>query len=473
MRIRLNRVAAAAGATAVLCAGSGILAPAAAADDTRKNRVLIVMLDFQDRTHANPGASKANYADRYFGAEDSLKSYYDHVSRGQIDFVPAVSEKVIGPFTLPMSGARCQARDIRKTTQALLEAKGFKNGEDYDSLSMVTPRIACRWSGLATLGGNVSWIQSPSGSTNQGVLVHEFGHNQGYPHQRGILCKDGNLTNCGKGKGLMSPMVSGNVRYALSATQLIRSGWLSESEHQRVKSSGTFTLRPLYGKQDGVRALEVPLGKDKVLLEHRPPTGGLDAGLGGVYAYRVVNDNYANAAQIRVGSNDGDGAVTTLSDAAHKLKISVTSTEADGAKVSISLNGKAAPSAEESTRTLALMEPIEPTDPPAPATDAPVVDAEGEPTTGDTHGDHEDHADGAEDGHEDAPADDADAPGGDAPGTTSEDGTHTMGSATDGTHLAETGGDATTNAVIATGALGLLILGGIALKATRRKRTHH
>ncbi|MFJ4012503.1 hypothetical protein [Streptomyces sp. NPDC090026] len=205
MRIRLNRVAAAAGATAVLCAGSGILAPAAAADDTRKNRVLIVMLDFQDRTHANPGASKANYADRYFGAEDSLKSYYDHVSRGQIDFVPAVSEKVIGPFTLPMSGARCQARDIRKTTQALLEAKGFKNGEDYDSLSMVTPRIACRWSGLATLGGNVSWIQSPSGSTNQGVLVHEFGHNQGYPHQRGILCKDGNLTNCGKGKGLMSP----------------------------------------------------------------------------------------------------------------------------------------------------------------------------------------------------------------------------------------------------------------------------
>ncbi|WP_432246890.1 MULTISPECIES: LPXTG cell wall anchor domain-containing protein [Streptomyces] len=463
MKFGLNRVAAAAGAAAVLCAGTGVAASPAAADEGGdKKRVLVVMLDFQDRAHADPGATKASFADRYFGAEDSLTSYYDQVSRGRIDYVPAVPEKVIGPFKLSMNGVGCKAIDIRKKTLELLEAKGLNRGEDYDSLSMALPGIGCRWVGLGTVGGHYTWMQAGTGYARLPTVVHEFGHNLGYPHQPGLLCKDGNLTDCVKGKGGKSPMSAFTAALGMTATQIIHSGWLDASEHQRVKSSGTFTLRPLYGEQNGVRALEVPLGKDKVVLEYRRPADGLDVGLGGVYAYRVTKGNYAKAQPIRVGSNDGDGAVTTLSDAAHKLKISVTSTEADGAKVSISLNGKAAPSAEESTRTLALMEPIEPTDPPAPATDAPIVD-----------GDHEDHADGAVDGHEDAPADDADTPSGDAPGTTSEDGTHTMGSATDGTHLAETGGDATTNAVIVTGALGLLLLGGIALKATRRKRTHH
>ncbi|GAA4797081.1 hypothetical protein GCM10023329_57640 [Streptomyces sanyensis] len=463
MGLSLKRIAGTAAASAALFAGTGAAASPAAADDAAKNRVLVVMLDVQDRVHADPGATKADFAARYFGADNSLKSYYDKVSRGRVDFVPAVPEKVIGPFKLSVSGGTCQPGEIRVKTEALMAAKGFKRGEDYDSLSMVTPRIGCSWSGLATIGRGVSWIQAPRGTANLGVIVHEFGHNQGYPHQPGLVCKDGNLTDCAEGRGGKSPMGGGGTRLGLTATQLIRSGWLDAAEHQRVKDSGTFTLRPLYGEQQGVRALEVPLGEDKVVLEYRRPTAGLDEELGGVYAYRVTKDHYAGGRQIRLGSNDGDGAVTTFTDTAHRLKVSVTSTGADGAEVAISMNGKAAPPAEKTTPV--VTEEVEPTPPPTPSDDAPVVHGDDEPPADDAHGDDAAGSPGAS-------ADGAGTGTAGAPGSSSEDGTHSMDSGSDQTRLAATGSDATVLVLVSVSAALMLVLGALGLKRTRRNRAH-
>ncbi|OII65543.1 hypothetical protein BJP40_01230 [Streptomyces sp. CC53] len=442
-------------ASATLFTGSGVVASTAAADDRRENRVLVVMVDFQDRAHVGPAAVKADFAAKYFGAENSLKSYYDRVSSGKTAYVPAVPEKVIGPFKLPMKGAGCNAGEIKMKTLELLEAKGLKRGEDYDSLSMASPRIGCSWSGLGSIGGPYTWIQAPNAFANLGVVVHEFGHNLGYPHQPGIVCQDGRLTDCVNGRGGKSPMGGGGgTRVGLTATQLIHSGWLTAAEHQRVTSSGTFTLRSLYGKQGGLRALEVPFGEDKLVLEYRRPEGGLDEGLDGVYAYRVTKQKYAGALQLRVGTNDGDGAITRFTDTAHKLKVSVTAKDAAGARVEISMNGEAPPT---DTAAAPPVEPVTAAPPAHPSElkdDAPVT--------------HEDHEPPADDTTDDAGTTTADSG---MPGSTPDDASHAADTGTEGAErLAVTGGDATTLVLSTAGAALLLLLGTFLGLAGRRRR---
>ncbi|WP_435611378.1 hypothetical protein [Streptomyces sp. C10-9-1] len=446
MGLSLKRIAGAAAASAALFASAGAVASSAAADDGRENRVLVVMLDFQDRAHAGPAAVKADFATRYFGAENSLRSYFDHVSRGRIDYVPAVPEEVIGPFKLPMDGVGCDAGGIRLKTLELLQSKGLNQGEDYDSLSMALPRLGCSWAGLGTIGGPVTWIQASKGTANPPVVVHEFGHNLGYPHQPGLVCRDGDLTDCEDGAGGRSPMGAFTAKLGLTATQLIHSGWLTASEHQRVTDSGTFTLRPLYEEQDGLRALEVPFGQDKLVLEYRRPEGGLDEALDGVYAYRVTGDAYRGGRPLRVGANGGDGAVTRLTDTAHKLTISVTTTDAAGARVEISMNGAAVP-ASASPAT-----PVEPASP-GPDADTPL-----------THGDHEPPADG--DG---TTAQDGTNPG--TPSAAADGGAHPADAEDAGTHLAATGGNATATVLTMAGASLLLLLGVFMLRGGYSKRS--
>ncbi|MEU8523947.1 hypothetical protein [Streptomyces sp. NPDC048577] len=461
MRLRLKQVGGVVAASAALFAASGAVASPAAADDTRKNRVLVVMLDFKDRTHVGPAAVKADFAAKYFGAKNSLTSYYDRVSGGKVAYVPAVPEKVLGPFKLPMNAVPCNAREVRLKTLALLESKGIKRGEDYDSLSMATPRMGCSWAGLGTVGGPYTWLQAPNSFANLGVVVHEFGHNLGYPHQPGLACKDGRLTDCTRGSGGKSPMGGGlGTKVGLSATQLIHSGWLTSSEHQRVKSSDTFTLHPLYGKKSGLRALEVPLGEGKLVLEYRRPEAGLDEHLNGVYAYHVTKDNYAGARPLSVSTNDGGGAVTRITDTAHKVKVSVTKKTAAGATVEISVNGKPAP--RDDADTAPYMELV------APAPQADAADLKDDaPITPESH---EPPADGHEHGDDSAGIAGDSGDSGDS-GAASDDGPHAMGGGTeDSVRLAETGGDATTTVLGSVGAALLLALGALLTLTGRRKR---
>ncbi|MBP0451153.1 hypothetical protein J5Y04_16625 [Kitasatospora sp. RG8] len=99
MQFNIARAAAGAASFAVLASVAVTGAAPAAADETRTNRVLVVLADFEDQHHAEAGTDKAGIAQRYFGAEGSLQSYYRAVSRGRL---PAVPDKVVGPGMPPL-----------------------------------------------------------------------------------------------------------------------------------------------------------------------------------------------------------------------------------------------------------------------------------------------------------------------------------------------------------------------------------
>ncbi|MFD7413823.1 hypothetical protein [Kitasatospora purpeofusca] len=385
MQFTIARAAAGAASFAVLAAVAGTGAVPAAADETRNNRVLVVLADFEDQHHADAGTDRAGIAQRYFGAEGSLQSYYRAVSRGRLSYVPAVPDKVLGPLTLPWH-ANCDPRAARQEIERQLPQRGLTKGKDYDSLSIVLPRVPCGWAGLAQVGGPVSWLKAGKGGPTPAALAHEFGHNLGLPHQPRRVCPGGDLGACGgpAEMGRKSPMGGGGAGPGLSATQLIHAGWLAAGEHQRVTASGTFVLRPLYGGQKGVRALEVPLGHDRLVLEYRRPEGSLDGRLNGVYAYRVSGDSYRSADPLSPSAGDRDGAVTNLHDAAAKLTVTVGAVEADSATVTVTLNGVTPPAGSGTAPAVV----VPPENPAASAPATPVPDPDGadgadEPADGD------------------------------------------------------------------------------------------
>ncbi len=256
--------------------------------------------------------------------------------------MPAVSEKVVGPFTLDMAAAGCDADKINKETQKKLESQGLVKGEDYDSLSIIHPseKTGCKWSGLGSVPGPFTWVNQGGSEVSSGLLVHEFGHNQGLGHHARLRCTDGNLQRCAEdGFSSKTPMGGGGAGVGLTAPELIHTGRLPTQEHARVEKSGTFTLHPLYGESAGLRALDIPMGDDRLVLEYRQPSGPLDSRVRGVHAYRVTDGKYQKSALI-------DPA---LKDATGRIEVKVVSTEGGKATVPVSLDGVPAPAEARNT----------------------------------------------------------------------------------------------------------------------------
>ncbi|MEU3949582.1 LAETG motif-containing sortase-dependent surface protein [Streptomyces sp. NPDC029526] len=346
----LGRIALATGITAL---AAGLLPATAHADDAVvERRTLPVLVEFTDSAFQHPDEVKASTPDTYFGAKkDSLASFFSELSRDRYRVVPVVDEQFVGPITLPMA-ASCEHGRINTETQKALAERGLVRGEDYDSLSMVFPaqKTGCAWAGLGSVPGPYTWINLHGTVSGLGVVGHEFGHNLGLGHQSRTMCDDGDLVDCeSNGTSAKSMMGGGGPATGLSAPEMIRTEWLSSDEVVRVTESGTYRLRPLHGEGSGKRALDIPMGKDRLVVEYRHAAGSFDQDLEGVHAYRVPEGNYGSSALIdmteanKTSNNDAPAdadAVTALSDRASKVSVAVVSSGDGRAEVKVALDGE-------------------------------------------------------------------------------------------------------------------------------------
>ncbi|MGW7054430.1 hypothetical protein [Streptomyces sp. NPDC054887] len=326
---------------------ASLAAPAAGAVGTAADRrtVQVVMVNFSDSAFTDTVKLKPALESAYYGKSGSLTSYYDEITRGATAFAPAGAEQVIGPVTLPMAAA-CDNDRIADETQKALAAKGV--GEStYHHVSIVFPneKAKCEYAGLGTVGGGKTWMPSQHFSID--ALVHEFGHNLGYHHQKRLRCPEGDLgAGCKEdGDSHKSVMGGGGAAAGLSAPEVMHNKWLAAGELTDVTTSGTYTLRPLHGGGSGVRALRVPLGdRDKLVVELRARAGSLDGALRGVHVYRVLGDDYTRSALIDPTPGEGKEADadalkagTELTDAARKVSVKVVASGEAEATVAVSL----------------------------------------------------------------------------------------------------------------------------------------
>jgi M6 family metalloprotease-like protein/LPXTG-motif cell wall-anchored protein len=443
----LGRIALATGITALT---AGLVPTTAHADDaTVERKVLPVLVEFSDSSFQYPDKVKESTPDTYFGAKkDSLASFFSELSRGRYEVVPVVDDQFVGPIKLPMA-ASCSHGEINTLTQKALAEKGLVRGEDYDSLSMVFPaqKTGCAWAGLGSVPGPYTWINLYGTASGLGVVGHEFGHNLGLGHQTRSMCTDGNLVDCtANGTSAKSMMGGGGTAMGISAPEMVRAGWLNDSEAVKVSESGTYELRPLHGEGGGVRALDIPMGEDRLVVEYRHAAGSFDQNLEGVHAYRVPKGNYGSSSLIdlteanKTAGNDAPAdadAITSLKDTASKVSLAVTSSGNGSATVKVSLNGE---------DLSAVADAPEETAAPAP-----------EHTGTDT-----DAGDGLPDG--------AEAKSGGQEKVTGAEGSGTEGSGNAGSgNLAATGGDSST-LLLAGGGVALVAAGACAMSLMRRRR---
>ncbi|WP_405851633.1 LPXTG cell wall anchor domain-containing protein [Streptomyces sp. NBC_00090] len=437
-----------------------------------QRRALVVVVNFKDAEHPDTDLIKENARSRYFSGSMSLAGYYSKVSQGAFTYVPAVTEQVVGPYELDLPQNPCNAGAVNAATRKALQEDGFVEGDDYDSLSIIQPgsKSKCAWSGLGSVPGPNTWINlGEHDEVGEALLIHEFGHNQGFGHSEREVCADGDVSRCTSGgDSRMTPMGGGGSGVGFSAPELISRGWLPGGQAVTVEKSATYKLSPLYGDGgDGVRALDIPMGEDRLVIEYRRPDPGyrnragvLDAEAEGVHAYRVPGGNYNHARLIVPTSGRSSvraDPIKSLTDTLNKIEVKVGASGNGSAVVTVNLNGV---KADADTQKL-----TEKVDSPTPQTQS----GDGKPAS-------EDGIDisGTGDRSAENPNDTGSGAGTD---TDSGSGTGTGNSnSTDATaeagtpDLAETGADTTTLVLAASGAV-LVVLGG-RLFLSRRRRGH-
>ncbi|MFC7310151.1 LAETG motif-containing sortase-dependent surface protein [Streptomyces monticola] len=445
MRLSPRALLISAACGSVALAASAQSAAFAAEESPAERRVQVVMVNFTDSSFPDATATEKLLKKAYFGESGSLTSYYNEVTRKATTFKPAGDDGVLGPIDLPMTGAGCDSDKISDLTYKALEEKGITE-DDYEHVSVVFPnqKTDCDYLALGSVGGGTTWMPIDGEEISMTALVHEFGHNFGYDHHMRLRCDGTDLASCKDSDETShkTPMGGGGWEAGLTSPELIHSKWLSGKGAVKVAKSGTYTLRPLYGAGSGVRALDIPVGDDRLVVELRGASGTLDKGIEGVHAYRVQKGDYAASALVDTtpdadhssdgGAPDADAlaAGRTLTDKADKVQVKVVKSGSGAATVAVSLNGEPAPAAT--------------------------------PATGWGSG---------------SGADAGSAAGADEQGVVPQtegeepaDGTRAEGAkGAEGTELAETGGDSTTLPVAAGGAA-LLALGAAFLLRSRRRR---
>ncbi|GGT14417.1 hypothetical protein GCM10010222_65500 [Streptomyces tanashiensis] len=339
----------AAGTTCAVAAAQALFASPVAAAPELVDRHAVVLVNFKNRPLADAQKTHDLAVQNFFGAGDSLASYYAENSGHRMSVVPAEGDGVFGPFTIDLDdSAACETGKIAEL------ARKAVSDVTYDRISVVFRTDFCgNWWGLGSQPGPVTWFHEGA-VADKAALYHELGHNLGFAHQERELCPAGTLTDCTRdGYSRRTPMGAGGAKKGLSAPELLAHQWLTTLQTVTPTGSTTVRLTPLHAAgTSGVRAVDLPLNAqgDRIVVEYRIPdatTRDIDVAQG-VNFYHVPEGRYDHAVMVSNAQRDdtsdsGSFAAgsTSLTDTAAQLSISVERVSATGADVRIRLGADA------------------------------------------------------------------------------------------------------------------------------------
>ncbi|WP_117210440.1 hypothetical protein [Allorhizocola rhizosphaerae] len=339
---------------ALLAVGAIVVVWPAEAEAAVTKRLAIVMIQNGDTDGERAQLADPGYiAGVFFGPGNSLRTWMGAVTHGQLSYVPAgIGIYQVQPNDELRNGdrSRCHADAAKDTAEDFMATTGVS----WDALAVVFDTGSCPWAGLGQMPGRVTWYP-PRPSLS--AIVHEMGHNQGYPHQPKKDCAGGSMAACRpSGYSGNTPMGSGGAGRGYSSVELLHSQWI---ERTLASKPGTFSLKPLYSTGGGTRALEYRTGGPlSYVIELRAAVSGVDSSIRtpGVRVYAVTGGDYKNAYMV-----NPTPAGSTITDTANKITIKVKSATSSGATVAIEAIGAGQASSKTSANPAASSTPEEPT----------------------------------------------------------------------------------------------------------------
>jgi metallopeptidase family M12-like protein len=280
-------------------------APAVSGNPLGQHRVLVIMVNFQDK-QAQPFSQSAAQS-----VLTNTSDYFREASYGQT----WLTGDVYGWFTIPVSSTTCDTTAIANYAQAAAASAGA-NLSAYEHLVYAFPQNACAWQGRASVGGSPAnvWVNE---WFELGIVGHEIGHNYGLYHSRSMDCGANSIgSNCtteeyGDTFDLMGAANSAHF----NLYQKERLGWINSANNApitTVSSSGSYWIESFESANMNPKGLKILKSQDPVTglktwyyIEHRAATG-FDSFLSG-------NTNVLNGVILRTGS-EVNGQDTYLLD---------------------------------------------------------------------------------------------------------------------------------------------------------------
>jgi len=279
---------------------------AVTATSTGQHRVLVVMVNFQDK-QTQPFTREQAQAVMFGTTND----FYREASYGQT----WLTGDVYGWYTIPLSFNTCDTTAIANYAQQAAAAAGA-NLAAYDHLVYTFPQNACTWQGRGSVGGSPSeaWVNE---WFELGIVGHELGHNFGLYHSRSMDCGEASIgSNCTISEyGDLFDLMGGANSAHFNLFQKERLGWINNGNNApitTVSSSGTYWIDSYEQTTLTPKGLKVLKSTDPVTgmktwyyIERRVPYG-FDGSLSG-------NANINSGVIVRTGS-DASGQDTYLLD---------------------------------------------------------------------------------------------------------------------------------------------------------------
>ncbi len=299
----------------------------------------------------------------------STDDYYNRATGGQIR-VASAGVRPWTKITLTQSQQdTCDSDAIERAVRAL--AADYVTDDTHHLVAYMDHLSSCWWAGLATLGtaGDYSSFIWFNDYATTPVWAHELGHNLGLYHSGALYCMDGTTTvtlsdDCTQETYADPWELMGNQPFGqgmISAENLRRLGVLPRAASGVVSVDTETTLTPVESGS-GLRGLQVSDGDARYYLEYRAPIG-LDAWIDdmtatdthgvtrtdpggglvmrrevtdfGQYGEQDVVDFHPDEEHIPYASHPGMEAGESYTLPGGRLRISVLSTSATGARVSV------------------------------------------------------------------------------------------------------------------------------------------